>query len=53
MSIFGPRSAVTNCKVLEDYPDDRPLPSGLVFGYTETKRPIHVVLALDEEDDMI
>ena len=32
------------------YPDDKPYPSYLLFGFVE-KRPIHVVLARDEENE--
>ncbi len=32
------------------YPDDKPYPSYLIFGFVE-KRPIHVVLARDEENE--
>jgi len=55
---FGPISeqevheAVTSGEVIEDYPDDQPYPSALVFGYTESSRPLHVVCAYDDEDDM-
>jgi hypothetical protein len=41
------------CELVEDYPNDYPLPSGLVLGYTEHRRPIHAVVALDEEAEMI
>ena len=40
------------CKTIEEYPSDRPLPSGLILGYTN-KRPIHVVVALDKDEEMI
>ena len=33
-------------ELIEEYPEDRPFPSGLFFGRTGT-RPIHVVVALD------
>ena len=55
---FGPISeqevyeAVTSGEVIEDYPDDQPYPSVLIFGYTELSRPLHVVCAYDDEDDM-
>ncbi len=35
-------------ELIEEYPDDRPFPSGLFFGWIKT-RPIHVVAALDAE----
>ena len=47
------KTALFNCEILEDYPQDYPLPSGLVLGYTNKKRPIHLVVALDEESRMI
>jgi len=34
--------------VIEDYPDDRPYPSALVFGQMG-RQPIHVVVAFDAE----
>lgn len=37
-------------EVIEDYPDDTPYPSCLIFKKVE-QRPIHVVVALDPEDD--
>jgi len=47
------KTALFNCEILEDYPQDYPLPSGLVLGYTDKKRPIHLVVTLDEESRMI
>jgi hypothetical protein len=35
-------------EVIEDYPDDKPLPSRLVFGRVGS-RPLHVVAADDAE----
>lgn len=47
------RSDVLNClehgKVIEDYPDDYPTPSCLVFGYTLSREVIHVVVGCDQE----
>lgn len=31
--------------IIEEYPDDRPYPSCLVFGRTQEGRPLHVVCA--------
>jgi len=47
------KTALQNCKIIEDYPEDRPLPSGLVLGYTENNRAIHMVVALDEDEEML
>ena len=45
------KEALQHCKVIEIYPNDYPLPSGLVVGYTKAKRPIHAVVVIDEEDE--
>ena len=37
-------------EVIENYPDDTPYPSCLIFKKIN-ERPIHVVVALDSEDD--
>ena len=34
--------------IVEEYPKDKPLPSCLILGYTQNKRPLHMVAALDE-----
>jgi hypothetical protein len=41
------------CELVEEYPNDFPLPSSLVMGYTEKRRPIHAVVAFNEEEDII
>jgi hypothetical protein len=38
---------------IENYPDDDPFPSVLVFGRTMAGRPLHVVCAYDEESDSV
>jgi hypothetical protein len=38
-------SAILTGRVIEDYPDDPRGPSCLVFGYTQQRRPIHIVVA--------
>lgn len=37
---------------IENYPDDEPFPSVLIFGKTKMGRPIHVVCAYDLEDEL-
>jgi len=37
-------------EVIENYPDDTPYPSCLIFKKVD-ERPIHVVVAFDSEDD--
>jgi hypothetical protein len=47
------KEVLQGCKIIEYYPEDRPLPSGLVLGYTENNRAIHAVVALDEDEEML
>ena len=47
------KTALLQCEVVEAYPEDRPLPSGLFLGFTETGRPIHAVAAVDLDDKML
>lgn len=44
--------AVQFGKIIEDYPDDEPYPSVLIYGCTATGRPIHVVCAYAADDDL-
>ncbi|MBN1980390.1 MAG: DUF4258 domain-containing protein [Chitinivibrionales bacterium] len=34
-------------KVIENYPNDTPLPSVLINGMTQSERPLHLVAAMD------
>ena len=38
-------------EVMEEYPNDEPYPSMLILGFVND-RPIHVVLAVNEEESM-
>lgn len=40
------RSIVNLGEIINDYPDDKPLPSALLLGFIDNK-PLHVVLARD------
>ena len=33
--------------LIEEYPEDKPLPSGLLLGTTESGEPLHVLAAFD------
>jgi len=46
------RHVLQTGETIKKYPDDTPLPSYLVLGWTEGNRPIHVVAADDEEEDV-
>lgn len=37
--------AILDGETMEDYPNDKPFPSCLIFGRTERGRPIHAVCA--------
>lgn len=40
-------------RIIEEYPDDEPHPSCLIYGRTSRNRPLHVVCAYSDEDDMV
>ena len=46
------RADVKNCvkigTIIEDYPEDFPHPSCLIFGYTIDEKVLHVVVGMDE-----
>lgn len=41
---------LNNGKIIEVYPGDRPLLSLLMLGYTADGRPLHLVVAIDEDE---
>ena len=43
--------AVLNGAVIEEYEDDKPYPSILIFGKTKKSRPLHIVCSYCEEED--
>jgi hypothetical protein len=45
--------ALLRSKIIEDYPEDTPLKSCLLLGYTQHNRPLHMVTAVDEAENMI
>ncbi len=44
--------AILNGEIIEDYPNDKPFPSCLIFGRTEDGRAIHVVSAYSKEENI-
>ena len=44
--------AISNGKMIENYPNDEPYPSCLVFGRTGTNRALHIVCAYSKENDL-
>jgi hypothetical protein len=51
--LLCPENPYSERILVEDYPDDYPMPSGLVLGYTENNRPLHGVAVLSEESSLI
>lgn len=55
---FGPISdeqvgeVIASGEIIQEYPDDQPYPSVLIFGYTSLRRPLHIVCAYDDQDDL-
>ena len=42
-----------NCQIIAVYPDNKPLKSYLTLGFTKNKRPLHMVVALDEAEKYV
>ncbi|WP_455649069.1 DUF4258 domain-containing protein [Enterocloster citroniae] len=49
ISIADALNCVNSGEIIEDYPDDFPYPSCLIFGYTINNQIIHVVVGTDKE----
>ena len=41
-------NVLQNCKIIASYPDDQPLSSCLILGFTDYNRPLHIVVAIDD-----
>ena len=46
-------SAILNGEVIEEYPNDKPFPSCLIYGNTPDYKPLHVVCSLAPVSDII
>jgi hypothetical protein len=44
----GVKQALLDGEFIEEYPDDNPLPSGLILGFVN-EIPLHVVIGIDKE----
>lgn len=44
---------VENGEIIEEYEDDQPYPSALLYGKTTKDRPLHIVFAYSEKDDLV
>jgi len=43
------KEVIENGTIIEEYADDKPLPSYLIYGKTSNLRHIHVVIGVDEQ----
>ena len=46
------KKMLESCELIEDYPNDYPLPSGLFLGFSGQGKPLHAVVALDEDAEI-
>ncbi len=49
ISIADVKTCLENGEIIEDYPDDYPFPSCLIFGYNLEHQVIHVVVGSDSQ----
>jgi hypothetical protein len=47
ISIADVEKCISSGEIIENYPDDFPYPSCLIFGYTVNERILHVVVGTD------
>ena len=47
ISISDVESCLETGEIIEDYPDDFPYPSYLIFGYTKENKILHIVIGSD------
>jgi len=45
--------ALWNSEIIASYPEDIPLKSYLLLGFTQNKRPLHIVAAIDEDAQLV
>jgi hypothetical protein len=48
ISIADIEQCILSGEIIEDYPNDFPYPSCLIFGYTVNKEILHVIVGTDE-----
>ena len=49
ISIDDVESCLQTGKIIEDYPDDFPHPSCLIFGYTKENKKLHIVVGSNSD----
>jgi hypothetical protein len=47
------QEAISSGEIIEEYLDDKPYPSVLIFGTSATNRPLHIVCAYSDEEDLV
>lgn len=45
--------AISNGEIIEEYWTDKPYPSVLIYGRTNSNRPLHIVCAYNEDDGLV
>lgn len=53
ISMEDVQTVILNGEIIEDYPNDYPFPSCLIFGYRRLGDIVHVVCAPDCEQDVL
>ncbi len=43
------KAAILSGEIIEECPDDKPLPSVIILGYTDKGKPLHVVGGMDDD----
>jgi len=38
-------AVMSNCEIIEDYPEDKYGPSCLILGFTKQERPLHILIS--------
>lgn len=45
--------AICSGEVIEEYPEDKPYPSVLIYGRTTENRPLHMVCAYSQTENLV
>jgi len=53
LTVFKVEFALSNCEIIEQYPDDPRGESCLALGFTPARRPIHVVCGMNPSGHLI
>jgi|APCry4251928276_1046603.scaffolds.fasta_scaffold225504_2 hypothetical protein len=53
ISVDEVKNVLLTGEIIEEYPDDYPLPSALLLGFAQNNKPLHAVVAIDVEDQML